>query len=60
MRYAIDGRGGDITAWAPHWIENLPSGEHTVRLTLVDAQGEPVPGPFNDTTRTITVAESCP
>lgn len=60
VRYAIDGRGGDITAWAPHWIENLPSGEHTVRLTLVDAQGEPVPGPFNDTTRTITVAESCP
>lgn len=59
VRYEIDGEGGEITSWVPHWIENLPAGEHTVRLSLVNAQGEPVPGPFNDTTRTITVAASC-
>lgn len=60
VRYEIDGRGGVITSWAPHWIENLSAGEHTIRLTLLNAAGEPVPGPFNDTTRTITVAASCP
>jgi hypothetical protein len=61
VRYEIDGGAvsGHITEWVPHWIENLPEGEHAVRLTLVSAQGEPVPGPFNDTTRTIRVAESC-
>ncbi|HEY8432336.1 MAG TPA: hypothetical protein VIL20_28380 [Sandaracinaceae bacterium] len=59
VRYEIDGEGGEITEWVPHWIENLPIGEHTIRLTLVDAQGQGVPGPFNDTTRTITIAESC-
>ncbi len=59
VRYDIDGQTGDITEWVPHWIENLSPGEHSIGLTLVDAQGEPVPGPFNSTTRTITVADSC-
>ncbi len=61
VRYDIDDGGltGDITSWDPHWIENLPVGEHTIRLTLVNAEGEPIPGPFNDTTRTIRVAASC-
>lgn len=59
VRYEIDGVSGDITEWAPHWIENLRAGEHSIRLTLVDAEGEPVPGPFNDTSRTFRVAQSC-
>lgn len=61
VRYDIDAGAvtGDITTWVPHWIENLPVGEHTVQLTLVNAQGEPLPGPFNDTTRTIQVSERC-
>jgi len=50
---------GDITTWAPHFIENLPVRSHTIRLTLVDANGEPVAGAFNDTQRVIQVADSC-
>jgi len=61
VRYDIDGAlSGDITSWVPHWIENLPAmPRHTVRLQLLGADGEPLPGPFNDTTRTISVQESC-
>lgn len=55
-----DGKvGGDIVEWKPHYIENLPVGEHTIRLQLVDENGEVAEGAYNDTTRTIEVAESC-
>lgn len=60
VRYTIDGESGEITEWDPHYIQNLTEGEHTVRLELVGEDGETVPGPFNDTSRTITVAEHCP
>jgi hypothetical protein len=60
VHYQIDRIQGDITDWVPHWIENLRDGEHSVRLTLVDGNGQPVPGPFNDTTRTFQVAAACP
>jgi hypothetical protein len=60
VRYTIDDAvSGDITAWAPHWIEGLPTMSHTVQLQLVNAEGEVVPGPFNDTRRTIQVRETC-
>ncbi len=56
VRYEIDGRlSGEIASWVPHYIEHLPEGEHTVRLVLIGPDGQPVPGPFNDTTRTIQV-----
>ena len=59
VRYDLDGAiQGDITSWVPHYLENLPALEHTLQLQLVDAEGNPVPGPFNDTTRTIRVADS--
>lgn len=50
---------GDITSWVPHWIENLPAQSHTITLSLRDANGEAVPGPFNETRRIIRVADSC-
>lgn len=60
VHYAIDGNvNGDIATWAPHYIENLPAGEHSIALSLLDADGEALAGPFNETTRTITVAASC-
>lgn len=60
VRYDLDGAiQGDITSWVPHYLENLPALEHTLQLQLVDAEGTPVPGPFNDTTRTFRVADSC-
>ena len=55
VRYSIDGVAGEITRWVPHWIENLAPGEHRIQLQLTSADGEVLPGPFNDTTRTIRV-----
>lgn len=60
VRYAIDGEvQGEIAQWTPHYIEHLFEGEHTVRLTLIGPDGQPVAGPFNDTERTIRVAQDC-
>jgi hypothetical protein len=59
VHWTLDGRSGDITQWLPHWIENLGAGEHSLRLQLVGPDGSPIAGPFNDTTRTFTVAETC-
>lgn len=55
VHYAVDDVVGDITSWAPHYIENLQSGQHTIHLQLIGADGNAVAGPFNDTTRTIQV-----
>lgn len=59
VRWTLDGRTGDITTWAPHWIDGLSAGSHELRLVLVGPDGAPVPGVFNDTTRTFTVAATC-
>jgi hypothetical protein len=50
---------GEITSWQPHHVENLPEGEHVVRLTLTDASGSPLAGAYNDTTRTIRIHSDC-
>lgn len=60
VRYTLDGTTGLITTWVPHWLENLSDGEHQIRLELLDVAGNPVPGMFNDTTRTFSVAGTCP
>lgn len=61
VRYAIDGAlTGEATSWAPHFIENLPSGPHTIVLELLGPDGALVPGPFNRTERTITIVRGAP
>ncbi len=59
VHYEIGRARGDITSWVPHYIEGLRAGAHSVHLTLVGADGTPIAGPFNDTTREIRVAQSC-
>jgi len=60
VHYNIDDAiEGHIATWAPHYIENLPARSHTITLRLVDGDGEPVAGPFNETSRVIRVADSC-
>ncbi|HET6334031.1 MAG TPA: hypothetical protein VFG30_12505 [Polyangiales bacterium] len=60
VHYTIDGNtSGDIVAFTPHYVENLPVGEHQVHIALQDQSGNPVTGLFNDTTRTIKVAPDC-
>ncbi len=56
VRATINGSEFEITEWVPHVIEGLPLGEVEISLELVDADGNPVPGPFNQVTRTVTLA----
>ncbi|MEZ4407734.1 MAG: hypothetical protein R3A52_14870 [Polyangiales bacterium] len=56
VRPRIDGNDMEpLTAWVPHYIVNLPDGEHTIGLTLLNPEGQPVPGPFNSVEQRITV-----
>lgn len=58
VRATIDGAVFELPAWKPYFIEGLAAGEHTARIELIDAQGNLVPGPYNDSgDRTFTVTE---
>lgn len=57
VRATIDGTEFLIDEWAPYIIEGLPKGEITVQLELIDADGNPVPGPYNNVTRKVTLEE---
>ncbi|WP_020535764.1 hypothetical protein [Lewinella cohaerens] len=46
-----------IDTWQPYFLKGMPMGEHTVTLTLVDAEGKTVDTPLNPVSRTITLAE---
>jgi hypothetical protein len=60
VHYTVDGTtSGDIVAFTPHYIENLPAGDHQIEITLQDQSGSPIAGSFNDTTRTIKIAPDC-
>jgi hypothetical protein len=49
----IQGEEFEITEWAPYVIKGLEKGEVTIRLQLVDTNGELIQGPFNDVTRKV-------
>ncbi|WP_022835707.1 hypothetical protein [Salisaeta longa] len=44
-----------LTEWVPSFVTGLSSGTYVVHLQLLDAEGNVVPGPFNDTEREIVV-----
>ncbi|MEM6767274.1 MAG: hypothetical protein AAF824_12200 [Bacteroidota bacterium] len=54
----INGTAFSITEWQPYIVAGLPKGTIKVRLQLVDANGELVPGPFNDVTREVVLEEA--
>jgi hypothetical protein len=56
VRLRIDGTAREFLRWEPYWVEGLTPGEHTISLVLVAPDGNPVPGPFNATNRTFSVA----
>lgn len=60
VKATINGQEFTFTEWAPYVIEGLEYGEVTVRLQLLDKDNQQVPGPFNDVTRTVTLAEKKP
>lgn len=44
----------------PFFLENLRNGTYSIKLELLDAKNELVPGPWNTTTRTINVDRDAP
>lgn len=57
VRATINGEEFMITEWAPYVIQGLSPGEVTIRLELIDGEGNAVEGPYNDVTRTVTLKE---
>ena len=44
-----------LTEWTPAYVTGLSSGDYTVKLELLDKDGNVVPGAFNSTEREISV-----
>lgn len=55
VRATINGSEFMLSQWLPYTMEGLPMGQNTVKLELVDNNGNLVPGPFNSVTRTFTL-----
>ena len=57
VRYSVDGGEAKyIDAWGPIWLKGWTPGKHTIKLELVDKDGNIVSnGDYNSTTRDITV-----
>ncbi len=46
-----------VNEWQPYLMEGLPMGENTIKIELVDSQGNLVDSPFNSEERTFTLEE---
>ena len=59
VRYSVDGGEAKfIDKWQPVWLSGWSEGKHTVKLELVDKNGNVVDnGGYNSTSREITVAK---
>ena len=55
VRATINGKEFIIEEWAPYYIEGLPLGEVTVKLELLNSNGELINTPFNPVKRKVTL-----
>jgi hypothetical protein len=55
VRATINGTEFMLEHWVPYAMEGLPMGENTIKLELVDQQGNVIPGPYNTVERTINL-----
>ncbi len=55
VRATINGSEFMLDRWMPYIMEGLPMGENTIKLELVDNNGNVLPGPYNSVTRTFTL-----
>ena len=58
VRATINGEEFIIDEWAPFYIEGLPKGDVTIKLELIDAEGNSIPGPFNTVERIVKLEEA--
>ncbi len=57
---AEEGKKVVIKEWRPYRIKNPRDGQYSLRLALLDKEGKPVPGAWNDTTREFSVDAKAP
>lgn len=57
VRATINGEEFMISKWEPYVIQGLPMGEVTIKLELLDSEGNLIEGPFNSVERTVTLKE---
>ena len=55
VKATINGESFKITKWQPYIIKGLPKGEVKIRLQLLDADGKPIEGDYNDVTRNVSL-----
>ncbi|SNC77196.1 hypothetical protein SAMN06265337_3778 [Hymenobacter gelipurpurascens] len=55
VRATINGTEFLLDQWVAYTMEGLAPGENTVKLELIDAKGNQIPGPYNAETRTFTL-----
>lgn len=53
VRATINGTEFKLTDWAPYVINGLPKGEVTIKLELLDKDGQSIPGDFNTVERKV-------
>jgi hypothetical protein len=57
VRATINGQEFMIDNWQPFFIEGHEMGEMSIKLELLDAEGNLIPSPFNPVERTVTLQE---
>ncbi len=59
IRYTVDGGDpGYLDKWMPFWLTGWTAGKHSVKLELIDKEGNLIDnGGYNSTTREITVVK---
>lgn len=55
VKASINGQEFLIDDWAPYYMKGLPMGETTIKLELLDAEGNLVDSPFNPVERVVTL-----
>jgi hypothetical protein len=55
IRATVNGKEFIIEEWTPYYIEGLPLGEVTVKLELLNSNGELIDTPFNPVERKVTL-----
>jgi hypothetical protein len=55
VRATIEDTEFIIDEWVPYYIEGLPKGEITIKLELINSNGDLIETPFNPSKRTITL-----
>ena len=55
VRATIQGTDFIIDEWAPYYIEGLPKGEISIKLELINGEGDLIQTPFNPSVRKVTL-----